>query len=147
MTTRATITGWGKCRPPVSLSNHDLEQLVDTDHHWIVERTGIRSRGINHTQLTDMAEVAGWHALASAGLDAVRINFSHSTHEHASRIIELARSVSEETGRPIVDHEAHFQELCPEPRCQELLYPDQHPRAEGYRIMAETLVETLRAEP
>lgn len=68
MTRRATITGWGKCRPPLSLTNDDLAQLVDTDDDWIVERTGIRSRGINHTQLTDMAEVAGWHALAAAGL-------------------------------------------------------------------------------
>lgn len=74
MTTRATITGWGKCRPPVSLSNHDLEQLVDTDHHWIVERTGIRSRGINHAQVTDMAEVAAQHALAAAGLVATDID-------------------------------------------------------------------------
>ena len=68
MVRRGTITGWGKCRPPVSLTNADLEQLVDTSDEWIVERTGIRSRGINHTQVTDMAEVAGWHALAAAGL-------------------------------------------------------------------------------
>jgi 3-oxoacyl-[acyl-carrier-protein] synthase-3 len=68
MSRRGTITGWGKCRPPVSLTNEDLEQLVETSDDWIVERTGIRSRGINHTQVTDMAEVAAWHALASAGL-------------------------------------------------------------------------------
>lgn len=74
MTRRATITGWGKCRPPLSLTNADLEQLVDTDGDWIVERTGIRSRGINHTQVTDMAEVAGRHALAAAGLDVTDID-------------------------------------------------------------------------
>ena len=68
MTRRATITGWGKCVPPVKLTNADLEQLVDTDDEWIVERTGIRSRGINHLQVTDMAEVAAQHALAAAGL-------------------------------------------------------------------------------
>jgi 3-oxoacyl-[acyl-carrier-protein] synthase-3 len=71
---RATITGWGKCRPPVSLTNVDLEQLVDTDDEWIVERTGIRSRGINHLQVTDMAEVAARHALAAAGLKATDID-------------------------------------------------------------------------
>ena len=74
MSRRATITGWGKCRPPLSLTNADLEQLVDTDDEWITERTGIQSRGINHTQLTDMAEVAGWHALAAAGLDVTDID-------------------------------------------------------------------------
>ena len=74
MSRRAAITGWGKCRPPLSLTNADLEQLVDTDDDWIVDRTGIRSRGINHTQLTDMAEVAGWHALAAAGLEVTDID-------------------------------------------------------------------------
>ncbi len=74
MTPRATITGWGKCAPPVRLTNADLEQLVDTDDAWIVERTGIRSRGINHLQVTDMAEVAARHALAAAGLAAADID-------------------------------------------------------------------------
>ena len=74
MTRRATITGWGKCSPPVKLTNADLEQLVDTDDQWIVERTGIRSRGINHMQTTDMAEVAARQALAAAGLDVTDID-------------------------------------------------------------------------
>ena len=74
MTRRATITGWGKCVPPVKLTNADLERLVDTDDAWIVERTGIRERGINHTQTTDMAEVAAHHALAAAGLDVTDID-------------------------------------------------------------------------
>jgi 3-oxoacyl-[acyl-carrier-protein] synthase-3 len=74
MTRRGTITGWGKCRPPLSLTNADLEQLVDTSDDWIVDRTGIRSRGINHAQLTDMAEVAAWHALAAAGLQPTDID-------------------------------------------------------------------------
>ncbi len=69
MSPRATITGWGKCAPPVKLTNADLEQLVDTDDEWIVERTGIRARGINHLQVTDMAEVAARRALAAAGLE------------------------------------------------------------------------------
>lgn len=69
MTRRATITGWGKCRPPVSLTNADLMTLVDTDDEWIVDRTGIRERGISHVQTTDLAEVAARHALAAAGLE------------------------------------------------------------------------------
>jgi 3-oxoacyl-[acyl-carrier-protein] synthase-3 len=63
------ITGWGKCRPPLSLTNADLEQLVDTSDDWIRERTGIGSRGMCHLETTDMAEVAARHALASAGLE------------------------------------------------------------------------------
>ncbi|MDG2262837.1 MAG: 3-oxoacyl-ACP synthase, partial [Actinomycetota bacterium] len=41
MTTRATIRGWGKCVPPVKLTNAHLEVLVDTSSEWIIERTGI----------------------------------------------------------------------------------------------------------
>ena len=40
-------------------------------------------------------------ALAGAGMDAVRLNFSHGSHdEHASRA-ELTRTVQEELGRPL----------------------------------------------
>ncbi|MFZ9017544.1 MAG: beta-ketoacyl-ACP synthase III [Ilumatobacteraceae bacterium] len=65
----AIITGWGKCRPPLSLTNADLERLVDTSDEWIRERTGITSRGMCHLETTDMAEVAARHALAAAGLE------------------------------------------------------------------------------
>ena len=74
MAVRATFTGWGKCVPPVKLTNADLEQLVDTDDDWIVERTGIRERGISHVETTDLAEVAALQALAAAGLEPTDID-------------------------------------------------------------------------
>lgn len=40
-------------------------------------------------------------SLVRAGMDGVRVNFSHSSHEHAARAVELARRASEEWGRPI----------------------------------------------
>jgi len=61
------ITGWGKCMPPNVLSNHDLEQLVDTSDEWITSRTGIKERRISHVETSDMAAVAGLRALAAAG--------------------------------------------------------------------------------
>ena len=63
----AEITGWGKCMPPNVLTNHDLEQLVDTSDEWIVTRTGIKERRISHVETSDMAAVAGKRALAAAG--------------------------------------------------------------------------------
>jgi len=63
----ASITGWGKCLPPSVLSNHDLEQLVDTTDEWITTRTGIKERRISHVEVSDMAKVASLHALAAAG--------------------------------------------------------------------------------
>ena len=72
--TRATITGWGKCVPPVKLTNADLEQMVDTSDQWIVERTGMRERRISHVEVTDLAEVAAKRALAAAGLEPTDID-------------------------------------------------------------------------
>ena len=64
---KAEITGWGKCMPPNILSNHDLEQIVDTSDDWITTRTGIKERRIAHVETSDMAAVAGLRALAAAG--------------------------------------------------------------------------------
>lgn len=61
------ITGWGKCMPPNILSNHDLEQLVDTSDDWITIRTGIKERRISHVEASELAAVAGLRALAAAG--------------------------------------------------------------------------------
>ncbi len=46
MTRYAHITGWGMAVPERVLTNHDLEQIVDTNDSWIIERTGIRERRI-----------------------------------------------------------------------------------------------------
>ncbi len=42
-----------------------------------------------------------FRALVEAGLDGVRVNFSHSSHEHTVRAVELARNASRESGRAI----------------------------------------------
>jgi 3-oxoacyl-[acyl-carrier-protein] synthase-3 len=68
------ITGWGKCMPPAVLSNHDLEQIVDTSDEWITTRTGIKERRISHVEVSDMAAVAGAHALAAAGKTAADLD-------------------------------------------------------------------------
>ena len=66
----AEITGWGKCMPPNVLSNHDLEQLVDTSDEWITTRTGIKERRISHVEASELAAIAGLRALAAAGKTA-----------------------------------------------------------------------------
>jgi len=43
---RATITALGKYAPERILTNHDLEQMVDTNDEWIRTRTGIVERHI-----------------------------------------------------------------------------------------------------
>jgi 3-oxoacyl-[acyl-carrier-protein] synthase-3 len=66
---RATITGWGKCVPPAVITNADYESVMDTTDEWITTRTGIKERRITHVENSDMAAVAGEHALAAAGLE------------------------------------------------------------------------------
>jgi len=39
--------------------------------------------------------------LVDAGMDAVRVNFSHSSHEDAARTIRMARAVARDVGRPL----------------------------------------------
>jgi 3-oxoacyl-[acyl-carrier-protein] synthase III len=70
----AVITGWGKCLPSAVLSNHDLEQIVDTSDDWITTRTGIKERRISHVEVSDMALVAAQHALAAAGKAALDLD-------------------------------------------------------------------------
>jgi len=41
---RSCINGLGGFLPPRVVTNHELAQLMDTTHEWIVERTGIEQR-------------------------------------------------------------------------------------------------------
>jgi 3-oxoacyl-[acyl-carrier-protein] synthase III len=41
---RAKITALGRYVPPRVVTNHELSRRVDTNHDWIVERTGIHER-------------------------------------------------------------------------------------------------------
>ena len=42
----AHIVGWGKALPDRVVTNHELEQIVDTNDEWIRSRTGIQQRRI-----------------------------------------------------------------------------------------------------
>lgn len=67
--TYARITGTGGYLPERYLTNHDLEQMVDTSDQWITERTGIKKRHIAAEGETscDLAEQAARRALEMAG--------------------------------------------------------------------------------
>jgi lysophospholipase L1-like esterase len=42
-----------------------------------------------------------------------------------------------------LDLRALFAERCPDPECRELLFPDEHPNAAGYRIVASEVSRKL----
>ncbi|HYW24454.1 MAG TPA: beta-ketoacyl-ACP synthase III [Terriglobales bacterium] len=62
------IAGIGVHVPDRVVTNHDLEQMVDTSDKWIVERTGIRERRVAEpgTPTFEMAARAALAALAEA---------------------------------------------------------------------------------
>jgi 3-oxoacyl-[acyl-carrier-protein] synthase-3 len=63
------IAGTGAYLPAQVMTNHELEQLVDTSDQWIRERTGIRERRLAAAGETtcDLAEAASRRALEAAG--------------------------------------------------------------------------------
>ncbi len=73
---RAAITAVGAYLPERTLTNADLERLVDTTDAWIVERTGIRERRIlsRGKGSAYMAIQAAQQALQKRGLPAEAID-------------------------------------------------------------------------
>lgn len=71
------ITGTGSYTPDQVLTNHDLEQRVDTSDAWIQARTGIRQRHVHapHEKTSDLALVAAKRALESAQLVPEDVDF------------------------------------------------------------------------
>lgn len=68
---KAVVLGTGSCLPERSLTNADLEQMVDTSDEWIISRTGISNRQIagENEQNYQLATTAAKRALSNAGLE------------------------------------------------------------------------------
>ncbi len=62
------IVGWGMYVPPGTITNADLEEMIDTTDEWIIERTGIRERHVvgQDEQTSQMAVAAARQALKKA---------------------------------------------------------------------------------
>lgn len=66
------IAGTGSYLPEKTLTNHDLAEMVDTSHEWIIERTGIEKRHLvaDNETTCDLAEKAARLAMEMAGKTA-----------------------------------------------------------------------------
>jgi 3-oxoacyl-[acyl-carrier-protein] synthase-3 len=64
----AAIVGWGKCLPPLILTNQDLATFLPTDDEWITTRTGMKERRISHVPGIELAITAARRAIACAGM-------------------------------------------------------------------------------
>jgi 3-oxoacyl-[acyl-carrier-protein] synthase III len=71
------ITGTGSYLPEKVITNHDLEQMVDTSDEWIRSRTGIERRHVAAAGETtvDLAEHAARRALAAAAIAPADVDF------------------------------------------------------------------------
>ncbi len=69
----AQITGWGAALPDKVLTNYDLEQMFETSHDWIVDRTGIHERHVGGTT-TGLSIDSGRRALEMSGVDLSQID-------------------------------------------------------------------------
>ena len=70
------IAGTGSALPEKTLTNHDLEKIMDTSDQWIRERTGICSRqviGEGESTVT-LGEEACRNAIEAAGVDPAEID-------------------------------------------------------------------------
>lgn len=70
-TTYSRIIGTGSYLPETVLTNEVLSQRVDTNHEWIVERTGIHQRHLAAPQegTGDLAYFAAQQAIEAANID------------------------------------------------------------------------------
>lgn len=71
------ISGIGSYLPSTKLTNHELEQRVDTSDEWITERTGIKERRIaGENEFTStMAFQAASRALMQSGVSPSELDF------------------------------------------------------------------------
>lgn len=73
---RSRIVGTGSYLPERVLTNVEIERMVETSDHWIVERTGIRERRIAAPSeaTSDLAVVAATRALEAGGVRATDVD-------------------------------------------------------------------------
>jgi len=69
------ILGTGGYLPSKTISNKDMEKIVETTDEWILTRTGIRNRHIMepHENATSMTAIAAQRAIDASGLDPKKI--------------------------------------------------------------------------
>jgi 3-oxoacyl-[acyl-carrier-protein] synthase III len=70
------IVGVGHYAPARVVTNHDLEQWLDTSDEWITTRTGMKRRhwASNQEATSDLAAAAASAALVHAGLQAQQVD-------------------------------------------------------------------------
>ena len=96
------ILGTGSYVPEKVLTNHDLEEMVQTSDRWILERTGIRERriaGEDETNVT-MGRIALERAIVNGGIEPADID-----------MLVVGTNTTEPVWPSAAGHIAHFLNL------------------------------------
>jgi lysophospholipase L1-like esterase len=56
---------------------------------------------------------------------------------------EVITAFAAKSGTPLIDLTAAFASICPRNDCPDKMFPDGHPNAKGYRLVAETILARL----
>lgn len=92
------IAGTGSYLPEKILTNHDLEQMVDTNDQWIQDRTGIKKRHIvaENETTTDLAFNAAEKAIVAANINRAEIDLIIVATTTPTRIFPSTASLVQE---------------------------------------------------
>lgn len=77
----AEIIGFGRSVPQKVITNHDLEELFETNDDWISKRTGIRQRRVVDPEQNETATELGLRAAKQAIQDAADNKYSIQAEE------------------------------------------------------------------
>lgn len=131
----------------------------------VLDKNGSLTRGARHKARVGDLEFYQGFVTAAPGLQGDSV----ALEENLRRLIEQARAaetpiylmsypsrrkfytsasqaivtVAHQTGAPLIDLTAIFEALCPTVDCPDMLYQDGHPKASGYRIVAEAIMKQL----
>lgn len=93
----------------------------------------------DETQLLENLERLAAQARASgARLALMTYPSSRDLYGFANQQI---RRAAESSGTTLIDLSAAFEESCPDRACEGLFFPDDHPTALGYELIAKTIVQ------
>jgi lysophospholipase L1-like esterase len=91
----------------------------------------------------NLREIAAYTRDHGVPLALMTYPSSHKSYGRANVAIRIA---ARESGAPLIDLAEVFRPLCPQKECPGWFFQDQHPRALGYRLVAETIVAWLRED-